>query len=126
MSLPHKYDVWKLPFAFEDNPSVTKDRPVVVGHVMQHENTVLVLVIKVTSHSVRPNVPGEVELLDWAQAGLDKPSVARCSKQLLVDKSAFKNQVKFGSLSTGDAKAVNTALIKLGTLMPNFTPNEKN
>lgn len=70
------YDVWRLSFEYEDQPGVSKMRPVVVGAV--DGECAAVLVVKVTGHGPRSEFPGEVRLSGWRDAGLDKPSVARC------------------------------------------------
>ena len=72
---PKLYEVWRLAFEYEDIPGVSKERPVIVGAF--DEERALVLVVKVTGHGVRPGFPGEVPIIEWKQAGLDKPSTAR-------------------------------------------------
>lgn len=76
---PQLYDVWRMPFEYEDQPGVFKNRPVIVGGIDEESVEVFVLSITVTSHPPRPNYFGEVPILDWKEAGLSKPSTARCS-----------------------------------------------
>ncbi len=109
---PALYDVWQLVFEFEDQPGVVKRRPVVIGAV-DGEHAV-VLAIKVTGHGPRKEFPGEVRILDWEQAGLEKPSVARCSKTLIAPFEAFEGQRRYGALSDNDAMAIAAALRNLG------------
>ena len=86
-SPPRPYDVWQMSFEYEDQPGVAKVRPVVIGAV--DGGRAVVLAVKVTGHGPRPDFPGEVRLRGWKDAGLDKPSVARCSKTLVVPTEAF-------------------------------------
>ena len=109
---PALYEVWRIAFEYEDHPGIAKERPVIIGAI--DEVFALVLAIKVTSHAVRPDYPGEVLLEDWKAAGLEKPSVARCSKTLLVPQIAFNGCYRYGRLSPGDSYRVAEALQSLG------------
>ncbi len=72
--------------------------------------------VKVTSHPPRANFPGEVALLDWEEAGLTKPSTARCMHVARLPKSFFEGRFRYGKLSDRDAEAVDAALSQLGML----------
>ena len=109
---PRLHDVWRLSFEYEDQPGIAKERPVVIG-ALDEENAV-VLAVKVTGHGPRLGYPGEVRIEDWKAAGLDKPSVARCSKSLVVPLAAFVNQKRYGTLTDRDSLAVARALSELG------------
>lgn len=61
---PQLYDVWRMPFEYEDQPGVFKNRLVIVGGIDEESVEVFVLSIKVTSHPPRPNYFGEVPILD--------------------------------------------------------------
>lgn len=111
---PKLYEVWRLAFEYEDIPGVSKERPVIVGAF--DEERALVLVVKVTGHGVRPGFPGEVPIIEWKQAGLDKPSTARCSKTLLVPIEAFSELTRYGKLSPRDSEAIERALRSLGAI----------
>lgn len=113
----HLYEVWRLPFEYDDQPGVFKQRPVIVGGIEESTIEVFVVSVKVTSHPPRPNFPGEVPLLDWAEAGLTKPSTARCSHVARVPKSYFEGRFKYGTLSKRDASAVEEALQQLGMVI---------
>ena len=108
---PEPYEVWRIPFAFEEDPAKTKERPVIVIDV--NEGTALVLVAKVTGHGPRPEFPGEVRLVDWTRAGLSKPSTVRCSKRLFYPLEGFDGATYYGKLSPADAAAVRAALTPL-------------
>ena len=109
---PVLYDVWRIAFEYEDQPGVSKERPVIIGAV--DEEYAYILAVKVTSHAVRPDCPGEVLLEDWKEAGLEKPSVARCSKTLLVPRSFFAGCYRYGHLSASDSAKIAEALRSLG------------
>lgn len=111
---PNLFDVWRLAFEYEDIPGVFKERPVIVGAF--DEERALVLVVKVTGHGARPGFPGEVPIIEWKQAGLKKPSTARCSKSLLVPVEAFSGLTRYGQLSQRDSEAIELALKSLGTI----------
>ena len=111
---PGLYEVWKLPFAYKEDPTRSKERPIVVGSI--HEGRAVVMVLKVTGHGPRPDYPGEVCLIDWQDAGLSKPSTVRYSKQLLVPSDAFLSAHRYGRLSERDAQAVREALLELGSI----------
>ena len=65
----------------------------------------------------RPEFPGEVRLRGWKDAGLGKPSVARCSKTLVVPTEAFAGQMRYGHLNEEDALAVAEALREVGATL---------
>ena len=112
--MPQLHEVWQMQFRFEDQPNKYKERPVVIGALSESTAEVFLLAVKVTSHSARPDSPGEVVLQDWQQAGLEKPSVARCSKHMVVPIQVFEGQRRYGKLSNRDALAVEAALKEVG------------
>ena len=59
---PQLYEVWRMPFEYEDQPGVFKNRPVIVGGIDEESVEVFVLSTKVTSHPPRPNYFGEVPI----------------------------------------------------------------
>lgn len=98
----HPFDVLIARVAFEDRPEVAKPRPVIVVNV--DDESLTLVAIKVTSHAPREWCPGEVVLADWGAAGLAKPSVARCSKLLLLEPRDIK--AKIGTLTERDRNEV--------------------
>lgn len=113
---PQLFEVWRLPFEYDDRPGVFKERPVIVGDIEEDSVEVFIVSVKVTSHAPRPQFPGEVALLDWKEAGLAKPSTARCLHIARFPKSFFEGRFRYGKLSTRDADAVDAALLELGIL----------
>lgn len=106
--MPRAYEVWRIPFAFEEDPSLVKERPVVIAGVSQEKAVAIAL--KVTGHGPRPEYPGEVRIADWREAGLTKPSTVRCSKRLAYPLQGFERATFYGRLSATDAAAVKAAL----------------
>ena len=106
------FEVRHLSFAYEDDPSKAKERPVIVAHVSGDE--ALVMVVKVTGHGPRPDFAGEVRLVDWEEAGLTKPSVARCSKTAVVPVPLIVAASLYGRLSPRDEDAVVRGLHEAG------------
>lgn len=114
-SSPKPFEIWRLAFVYEDQPDVTKERPAIVGVVDRGNDRALV--VKVTGHGPRPEFPGEVRIEDWEQAGLEKPSTARCSKTMTVPLEAFENARKYGALSSRDAAVIEGHLRALGIIV---------
>jgi len=48
------------------------------------------IVIKLTSHEERSNDDGDIEIKYWEEAGLDFPSVARCSDSIPLHHDKIK------------------------------------
>lgn len=110
---PKLWEIWRFRFAFEEDPTKFKMRPVIIAAKEQDQAEVVVLSVKVTSHPPRSNFPGEIPLLDWKEAGLTKPSTARSCKHLLVPIEAFEGMSRYGRLSKRDENAVRAALVEL-------------
>lgn len=96
------WEIWFAEFPFEEDPTIVKERPVIILNVEPLE----VLSVKVTSHEVRDKDQYDTPILYWKEAGLNKPSVARISKTMLLDKQNFKN--KIGTLHNDDKVSVLT------------------
>ncbi len=106
------FDIVVVRFAYEDKPEVSKPRPaIIVG--LSNGNAQLTFA-KVTSHAPRPEFPGEVQLLDWREEGLAKPSTVRCSK--LVCLAEEKVRCVVGHLTDRDSLAVRTGLNEIAAL----------
>lgn len=78
--------------------ALSKPRPALVLFDLQQD----VLVCRVTP--VLRSGPLDVTLVDWAQAGLAKPSVARLDRLVTVEKSILGQRL--GVLSAADQSAV--------------------
>lgn len=89
------WEIWFANFPFDDS-DVKKKRPVIVLNIEPAE----VLSIKVTSHNARNDDKYDVAIEKWEEAGLDRPSVARISKSMILIKDEFIH--KIGTLHTND------------------------
>ena len=90
------WEIWFAEFPYEEDPTIIKKRPVIILNI----EPVQVLSIKVTSHDVRVEDKYDVPITEWQNAGLMKPSVARVSKAMNLDKSKFDR--KIGVLCNSD------------------------
>ena len=89
-------EVWFANFPFEDDPTQSKDRPVIVLHV--DENSCKVLSMKVTSSP--PYSEFEIEIFNWEQIPLHHKSTADAASVQYILKSAFRRRI--GKLSDDD------------------------
>lgn len=113
MREPQLYDVWLMRVEFPDHPGVGKVRPVVVTHI--DDDCLSGIVVKVTSVTTWDE-PGDVELLDWQQEGLYKPSMVRCSQRFWFEGGDLLKHL--GRLSPRDAIRIDTGLENTGAISP--------
>lgn len=104
---PRPWEVWWADVAFEDQPSITKRRPVLV---LDHQ-TCIILSLKITSHAPREEFFGEYALQKWHAAGLTKPSTVRISKVLRLQRSDFAE--KIGDLHPVDISVIERYLMMM-------------
>lgn len=102
----NKGEVWFAEFPYEEDNSILKYRPVVVLDV----DTLGVLSIKVTRHSVRDDDPFDTPIVHWQDAGLYFASTARVSKVLNLQPDDFI--FKFGVLHPDDLSKIEEVYIK--------------
>lgn len=102
----NQWEVWYARFPYEENPAVTKERPVIILDV----DTLECLSVKVTSHDVRDEDEFDTPIKYWREAGLKKPSVARISKIINLSKDKFVN--KKGILHEDDRKVIMTRFME--------------
>lgn len=96
------WELWFADFPFEEDPTIIKKRPVIILNVEPLE----VLSVKVTSKQARTVDKYDTPIVHWQYAGLSKPSVARISKTMFLDKNKFK--AKIGTLHDEDKVSVLT------------------
>ena len=113
-SEPEVGQLRRFPYEFEDKPSKSKFRPVIVALVCKDEG--FAMLVKVTSHAPRENFPGELRLLDWEQEGLDHESTVRCSKTRNAAIAEVASTPLIGYLSKRDLETVTAQLRMMGTL----------
>lgn len=102
----NQWEVWFAKFPYEDNPSILKDRPVIVLDVEKLE----VLSVKVTSHNVRDKDEYDTPIKYWKEAGLYRPSVARVSKVMYLTLDKF--HYKLGDLHIDDKNTILQQYVK--------------
>lgn len=96
------WEIWFADFPYEEDATITKKRPVIILNVEPFE----VLSVKVTSQDVRDEDMYDTPIQYWSEAGLDRPSVARISKAMFLDKQNFIH--KIGTLHNDDKIAIFT------------------
>ena len=101
-------DVWIARFPLEEDSSMSTVRPVIV---LDDNNTIGILSVKVTSHKVREYDPYDTPIIYWDKAGLRVASTARVSKTMILDASRF--QFKLGVLQPEDLTNVQKQYIEL-------------
>lgn len=72
-----KYEIYWVLFAYEDNPNKYKYRPAIIL-----DNSLLTFT-KITSNTNRQG-NNEYTIIDWKQAGLQKPSNIRLNKKIPI------------------------------------------
>ena len=100
-------EVWFARFPYEEQPGAYSDRPVVV---LDDNNTIGILSVKVTSKGVREYDPYDTPIVYWDKAGLRVASTARVSKTMILEESRF--QFKIGSLQQADLDAIKESYMK--------------
>lgn len=83
-----QWEVWFAKFSYEEDPTIEKERPVIILNV----DTLECLSVKVTSQNVRDKDEFDTPIKHWREAGLKKPSVARISKTMNLTKDKFLNK----------------------------------
>ena len=102
---PLQWEIWIAKVYFEDNPAVSKQRPVIVIDVTA---TYLYVTIKVTGTSPRANYSKEYAIKNWKYAGLNKESTARCSKIIRIPRSEMVHYI--GTLHPVDIMGIKRIL----------------
>lgn len=100
-----KWEIWLAKVVYEDQPGVSKNRPVVV----YSQTECFILSLKVSSqnpYTFRDNY----ELKKWKEAGLAKPSFVSLRFIKLIDKDLIH---RLGLLQSADIRALEHALDEL-------------
>lgn len=103
---PNKWELWWARVAFEDDPTKSKERPVLVIS----PNVAIILSLYVTSKDVRAHAEGDYEIRFWEYAGLKVPSTIRTGKKLGLVEADFSRRI--GKLHHSDMLAVMKLLEK--------------
>lgn len=104
--MPNSWELWWAEVAFEDQPTVSKERPVLVVA----PGVAYTLSLYVTSKDVRRHIEGDYEIRFWKESGLGMPSTIRTGKKIGLIPSDFKR--KIGRLHHSDMLAVMKLLEK--------------
>lgn len=99
-------EVWWADFPFEDQ-NVTKHRPAIV----MDDDTIAVLAMKVTSQD--KDIPYNIKIEDWKEAGLKKLSWARIDA--VIEMSDWQMNRKIGDLSERDLKKIMQLFVEIHT-----------
>lgn len=92
-------DIVLVKFPFSDLET-TKKRPALVLGAVSLKSLSLVTIAMITSKIDGIQLPGDVELEDWKQAGLLHPSIVRLSKVATLEHGLIEKRL--GKLSRGD------------------------
>ncbi len=95
----NKFDIYWADFDYEENDGQSKRRPVLLLDV-----DIILPIAKITSKEIRTNK--DYEIKKWQDAGLDKESVIRFDKIMLVMQKDLKEEDYIGHLSEEDIKAI--------------------
>lgn len=102
----NKWEIWSAEYRYEDDPSVTKRRPVLVID----DNCVFpILIAKITSSPPREGYFGEYPIKFWREAGLQKESTVRLSKVLNAEERDLK--CKIGRLHPYDIMQIERIML---------------
>ena len=101
------YDLWFASVAYEDDPSKTDDRPVLVID----EKRGIYAALMITRTPPRESFWGEYRVQKWRQAGLSDPSTIRISKFLRLEPKDFRR--KIGTLRMVDIAGVQNYIDRL-------------
>ena len=95
--IPEPWEIWHMKFRFSERKGY-KYRPAIVYETRQEK----IALIMVTSADSKRSFPNDYVIADWAPSGLDKPSIARIDKRLIVGASAIGTARRIGELSFRD------------------------
>ncbi len=93
-------DVWFAKFPLEEDDSVFHSRPVIILDV----ESLIVLVVKVTKTSPRPNDKYDIPINYWQYANLNFKSTARVSKTQILNHSQLV--FKIGTIHPSDFTSI--------------------
>ena len=105
---PLKWDVWHARFYYDGNNGY-KYRPVLVVSVSNNGT----LVMMITSATNKLSLEHDYHLQDWQNAGLKKPSIARCDRVAEIPAGYLGSAGKIGHLSERDIEAIRLILNRM-------------
>ncbi|MDM0944459.1 type II toxin-antitoxin system PemK/MazF family toxin [Clostridium perfringens] len=101
---PQQKEVWVAKFPFEENNSQYKIRPVIILGTTLTDDEVEVLDIeeeleekylstKITTHECRQNDKFDTIIVKWREANLNRESIARVSKTIVLERSQLLRKI---------------------------------
>lgn len=76
---PRRWQIWRIWFAYDEDPTRGKYRPVVIKDVTGDGCVVVYVTSRVHGHA-----PDLIPIRNWAEAGLPKASAIRYRRQLRI------------------------------------------
>ena len=104
---PSPWEIWWAIVKFEDDPTQSKRRPVLVVS----DKTAFIISLKITHHEPRAEFDGEYRVIRWQESGLTQPSTIRYSKKLKLFESDFVGQI--GKLHPTDIQNLRVMLAEI-------------
>lgn len=100
----NRWDVYWADVPFEDDPTQSKVRPVIIAK----DSTVYVLTMRVTTHAPRDYDPYDYSLIEWQYANLSAPSVVRIRKLAKLPPEKILSHI--GRLHPSDMLGIQTKM----------------
>lgn len=105
---PKNWEVWHARFNFQEGHGY-KFRPVIIIDTTSEGS----LVMMITSIGNKLSLEHDYILIDWEEAGLDKPSIARADRIAIIPPNSIGTSRKIGMLSYRDIAAIKTILFEM-------------
>ena len=102
---PKEWEIWHARFNFEG--SGYKFRPVLVVSVEED-----MLVIMVTGTNNKLTLEHDYQIIDWKEAGLVKPSIARVDRLAAIPLDYIGTAGRIGSLTARDQNNLEEAIME--------------
>lgn len=102
---PRQWEIWHARFDFNDRKGY-KYRPVIIVETYADGT----LAMMVTSSTNKLSLPHDYLLADWREAGLEKPSLARVDRRVILPEGYFGRAGRIGRLSLRDIGALEAIL----------------
>ena len=106
--VPRLWEVWHARFNF-DRGKGYKYRPVIIVGIRENGS----LVMMVTSSTNILTLEHDYLLQDWAEAGLERPSIARADRIAEIPLDYIGHAGKIGRLSIRDEMAIRALLTRM-------------
>lgn len=104
-------DIFYLEIAYEDDPSQSKKRPVII--IDESEDGIFLLVSttsKPRNNTLTFHDRYKIPILNWQKSGLKKPSWCKAKRLFAIPKSVIETTVKksdyIGKLTPGDLEFI--------------------